>query len=352
MPAEPDDPVIKSYVNRLCREIRSLPDGWYRHEADTIYFGGGTPSMLNPADLSLIISSVKEKFQLQGNPEITLEMNPEDLSGDKIKGFLDAGITRVVLGVQSLDRKCRNIIGRRGVYDIREKLDLFCREKGFARCVDIITGIPGQDITACIDDLRVIEKYRPEHISLYLLSVESGTPLSFRFIPDDGFDEHQAEIWGRSIDFLINSGYAHYEISNFSLPGFESVHNSKYWHFVPYAGFGAGAHSFTGARRYSNNMTIEEYTGSGEVTYVFDERRGSDVVVEFFMTALRDLRGFSPADFKKISGTDLPEDLLNRLRGLVGKGMLIYHGNRYSLSREGLFCANRVIYELTEDYIR
>jgi oxygen-independent coproporphyrinogen-3 oxidase len=220
-------------------------------------------------------------------------MNPEDFTTDKVRGYVSSGVNRIVLGIQSLNKALRRTIGRRGNTEVRKILDKFFLQQGFNRCIDLITGIPGQTYENCLEDLIIISGYRPEHISLYLLSVERGTPLSERLITDDLFDDMQLTVWGRSIDFLVNEGYNHYEISNFSLPGFESIHNSKYWHFIPYAGFGAGAHSFTGSTRYSNNMLLNDYIRQKHAVYTFDNRNESDIVVEFFMTALRDLRGFT-----------------------------------------------------------
>ncbi len=351
VPVSAGSVLIEKYVQRLEREILSLHDGWYGVDADTVYFGGGTPSILNPENAVEIISTLKKRFNISHDAEITLEMNPEDLLDDKIRGFRDAGINRIVLGVQSLDEAARGVIGRRGDYNIKEKLDQFFLYNGFTKCVDIIAGIPGQEAGRCIEDLSIVAGYAPEHISMYLLSVESETPLAARLSQDEDLDEFQAGVWGEAIDFLTGIGYSHYEISNFCLPGFESVHNSKYWHFIPYAGFGAGAHSFTGNKRYSSNMTVEEYVNSDDVIYSYDKRGNSDVVVEFFMTALRDLRGFSEADFRRVTGEEIPADLRSGLESLCRRGLLKFDNNKYSLTRDGLFCANRVIYELTEDYI-
>lgn len=352
IPVSAGSPVITDYVAGLKREVRALPGDWYPGEADTVYFGGGTPSMLHPGQVELLISAVKEKFSVSGNAEITLEMNPEDLIPDRVRDYTCSGVNRIVLGVQSLDYGLRGTIGRRGNYDVREKLDLFFNESGFAHCIDLITGIPGQSEASCLDDLKTVAGYRPEHISLYLLSVEGGTPLASRLVPDDDFDELQLKVWGESMDYLAGMGYNHYEISNYSIPGFESLHNSKYWHFIPYAGFGAGAHSFTGSRRYSCNMSVEEYTRSGNAVYTFDERSDSDVVVEFFMTALRDLRGFTAEDFRRITGRAMPHEISVKLEDLGNRGLIALNSGAYSLTRSGLFCANRVIYEITEDYIR
>jgi len=351
IPVDTDDSIIKSYIEKLHDEIISLPGSWYPPGADSIYLGGGTPSLLTPKEITEIISSVRRKFSLTSDAEITLEMNPEDFSHEKIKGYVDCGVNRIVFGVQSLNDKLRHTLGRRGKTRIADKLEQFFMEKGFIKCIDLITGIPGQNVENCLGDLQIVAGYRPEHISLYLLSVESGTPLGKRLIPDDFFDEMQLNVWSRSIDYLAGEGYNHYEISNYSLPGFESIHNSKYWHFTPYAGFGAGAHSFTGSRRYSNNMSITDYIVAEDLLYSFDERNRTDVIVEFFMTALRDLRGFTIEEYSAVTGIELSSEIIRKLENLIRKGLIVFDNGCYSLTRNGLFRADGVIYELTEDFI-
>ncbi len=351
IPAEADSPVIKSYIEKLKEEINNLPDGWYIPDADTIYFGGGTPSILSPENVETLISTVRGKFSLSSGAEVTLEMNPEDFSEEKICGYVNCGVNRIVFGVQTLDDSLRKTLGRRGQAEVRKRLERFFHEPGFTKCIDLITGIPGQTEENCLEDLKIITDYRPGHISLYLLSVEKGTPLSARLVPDETFDEMQLDVWERSIDFLAGKGYNHYEISNYSLPGFESVHNSKYWHFVPYAGFGAGAHSFTGSRRYLNNMSVGDYISSKDIDYTYDNRNKTDVIVEFFMTALRDLRGFSSDDFRAVTGSEFPRKISQKLEALIVRGLISSIDGKYSLTREGLFRANSVIYELTEDFI-
>ncbi len=351
IPVEEGASEIDKYISRIISEIGSFPDDCYPREADSLYFGGGTPSMLKPLQIDMIISALKKKFNIEQSAEITLEMNPEDLSIDKIRGYITAGINRIVLGVQSLDEELRRSLGRRGKSDVRSKLDLFFSVESFTRCIDVITGIPGQVDDKILSDLKLVTGYRPEHISLYLLSVESGTPLERRFKPDEKFEEMQSRVWEDGMDFLEEKGYRHYEISNFSLPGFESVHNSRYWHFEPYAGFGAGAHSFTGERRYSNNMSVAEYLESVKVQYTDDMRRGHDDLVEFIMTALRDLRGFTADDFERVIGYTLPTDILVKIADLEHRGFIALNEKKISLTRMGIFNANRVIYEIIEKYI-
>ena len=351
IPVNDDATLIQSYVERVIDEMSRLPEGWYGPDADTIYFGGGTPSILKAEQVESLIRAAGRRFNLDPESEITIEMNPDDLSGHKLDDFIASGVNRIVLGVQSLDDDLRKFIGRRNRWCGRDDLDLFFSHGKFTRCIDLITGIPGEYAGGKLSDLKAVTEFRPQHISLYLLSVEDGTPLAARFRPDDSFEELQLELWKESMDYLKDAGYSHYEISNYSLPGFESRHNSKYWHFVPYAGFGAGAHSFTGRERYTNELGVQDYLKSGRVEYSFDKRDSSDVIVEFFMTALRDLRGFTESDFRKITGFDIPPGINKKISEFISSGLLAADNGRIHLTRDGLYRANRVIYAITEEYI-
>lgn len=343
--------VDERYVRRVIEEIDFITSGKKPAVADTLYFGGGTPSLLEPDQVKRIIDHLSARFVLTANPEITLEMNPDDLDIDKLSAFKRAGINRIVLGVQTFNEGFRNCIGRRGRKVTDSDLELFFNDKEIIHCVDIIAGLPGQQMPDLIDDLQRLIRFMPEHISMYLLSVEHDTPLGARFTPDEQFDELQAELWSEAIDYLVSNGYIHYEISNYALPGFESRHNSKYWDLTPYYGFGPGAHSFVGGRRYSNVMTADEYTGDGEFIYSLDDDSPKNRAVEFLMTALRRMNGFSRDEFAGATGSDLDSSVLSELELLRSEGLIELSEGRYSLTRKGLLIADMVIYRVTDRLI-
>lgn len=343
--------IIDSYIDSLLTEIDSIKDNSASIEADTIYFGGGTPSILKPHQAETAINRISRVFKLDSDTEITMEMNPDDLVPEKLTGFINAGVNRIVLGVQSFDCGMRETIGRRGRTVTESELDLFFSSSGYTRCIDIIAGIPGQSRENLLADLSAVAAYRPEHISLYLLSVDDDTPLGKRFHPDDKFDSLQADLWGNSIDFLEKEGYIHYEISNYALPGFESRHNSKYWDFSPYYGFGAGAHSYVDGVRYSCGLGVSEYINSRGFRYNIDSSGEGSIIAEFFMTTLRRKAGFSPGEFFDITGSPLPEEVISLLKGLVEEGKINFEGGRYFLTRNGLFFADSVIYKLAERFL-
>jgi len=346
-----DDVVVESYVEKLLNEIDNISELRGKVSADTVYFGGGTPSILKPGQVEKILKRISERFILSTGSEITLEMNPDDLVADKLKGFTGAGVNRIVLGVQSLDPGMRSAIGRRGKVLTGSGFDLFFNHGDFIRCIDIMAGLPGQTEVQILDDLKIITSYRPEHISLYLLSVDEDTPLGARFYPDEKFDNLQADLWGIAMGFLNDKGYIHYEISNYALPGFESRHNSKYWDFTPYYGFGAGAHSYVDGRRYSNNMQAADYIKCREFLYEYDTQSPDSIIVEFLMTSLRRMKGFSGEEFAAVTGKLMPEVIAAKLDSLKDEGMIEIDNGRYYLSKSGLYLADSIIYRLAEIYL-
>jgi len=346
-----DNDIVESYVNTLLREIDYMSAIHGKTDADTVYFGGGTPSILKPSQIEKILNRISDKFNLETNPEITVEMNPEDLLSEKLHGFTAAGVNRIVLGVQSLDPVLRNRIGRRGKAVSEAEFDLFFNHGGFTRCIDIMAGLPGQTGSEMLHDLEAITAYKPEHISLYLLSVDEDTPLGKRFFPDEKFENLQADLWETAMDFLDGKGYIHYEISNYALDGFESRHNSKYWDFTPYSGFGSGAHSYVGGKRYSNKLEVADYIKSREFIYEFDTPAENSIIVEFIMTTLRRMKGFSNEEFTAVTGKPLPENIIVKLLQLKDEGKIEINKGRYYLTKKGLYLTDAIIYQITEQFL-
>jgi len=326
--------IVNSYIDSLLREIDFIAQNHPELVADTVYFGGGTPSILEPRQIGTIINHVSEKFKLQCDPEITIEINPDDLSERKLDGFLCSGINRIVLGVQSLNPDLLERIGRRGRPVTAIDLEMFFSRGNFTRCIDIITGIPGQTCGELFADLENLCVFKPEHISLYLLSVDDSTPLGMRFTPDDIFEKNQVILWDAAMKYLKGKGYVHYEISNYSLPGYESRHNSKYWDFTPYVSFGPGAHSFFDNKRYSNNMNVMDYINSVNVVYNTVPVTTENKIVEFIMTSLRRIEGFTYDEFSSVTGLSVPEEIKTGISAREKEGMLHVENGRCFLSEK------------------
>jgi len=343
--------IVELYVDKLLKEIDYISGIHGKIDADTIYFGGGTPSILNPVQVAMILERISQRFTIGSDPEITIEMNPDDLLTEKLQGFTSAGVNRITLGVQSLNTGMRAAIGRRGKYVSKVELDLFFSHGGYTRCIDIMAGLPGQNESQLVDDLVTLTSYKPEHISLYLLSIDEDTPLGARFQPDEAFDNLQADLWGTAMDFLSERGYIHYEISNNALPGFESRHNSKYWDFTPFFGFGSGAHSYADGKRYSNRLQVADYIKSSDFLYDYDALTPNSIIVEFFMTTIRRMKGFSAEEFTAVTSISLPEIIIHKLNALKDEGMIELTDGRYHLSKKGIYYTDSIIFRLTESLL-
>ena len=347
----PGSPEIDLYITRLIQELEEYKKSFGPVVFDTLYIGGGTPSMLSVAQMDRIIEAAGSLFAIMGGAEVTIEMNPDDLLSEKLYGFRDAGVTRIVLGIQSTILDIRKTLGRRGINCTEKNLEMFFSVPGIVKCLDFIGGIPGQSETHIDKDFTVIERFRPEHISFYMLSVEEGTPLSARIRPDSEFEEHQRRIWEHAIGRLKDMGYRHYEISNFALNGFESRHNMKYWNFRPYLGAGPGAHSFFNGSRFSNPPSLRDYMKPGVFNRVTDCRGADQLLVEFIMTSLRRLEGFTADEYRRVSGCPMPREVIKRMEDKVSEKLMNYENGRYCLTAKGIFLADRIIYDLAEPFL-
>src|ERR1051325_3337703 len=260
--------VAERYVRALCLEI----ERWHEVEGpapiDTIYFGGGTPSLLTSAQIEMILTVIGRRFKVRNDAEITLEINPGDggSRGEFFRQLRELGINRASFGAQTFDDGELKQLGR--THDAADIKLTFrqLRAAGFDNInFDLIAALPGQTLAGWKRNLTRALELRPEHLSLYLLDVHEGTPLAdqikrgMRPKPDEDL---AAEMYATMIATVSAAGYEHYEISNFGLPRFESRHNSKYWSGAPYYGFGNSAHSFDGAhKRWANERDAGKYAG-------------------------------------------------------------------------------------------
>ncbi len=350
-----DSIIPGAYIRRLGNEIRDrLPAAGFT-SADTVYFGGGTPSLLSAAQVKEVLDCVGDHCTLEPGAEITLEMNPGDLSAEALAGFRDAGVNRAVLGVQTLSERIHRLIGRSASLCTARDLDIFFSVPGIVQCADLITGVPTQSAAELARDIDLVAGYRPKHISAYVLSVEKKTPLSMRLHLDEGTETEQACLFEATMDRLKGHGYEHYEISNYSMPGFESRHNMKYWRFEPYIGFGPGAHSFVRGERYFNAMTVDDYIAAERAVLGHDARRPGSAVVEYIMTGLRLLKGVSLGEMEERLTLRIPGAVMERIGKAEADGLVVLSdrdGDRViRLTRRGIMIADRVIYGIVEPLI-
>jgi oxygen-independent coproporphyrinogen-3 oxidase len=257
-----DYSLIFQYMAALDTEARLYRDQF--PVFDTLYLGGGTPSLLTVAQLSVLWELLQENFVFAPETEITLEANPDDLTPEALKSYQELGINRLSLGVQSFDDRELAFLGRR--HDASQALQALAwvREAGLANLgLDLIYGLPRQTLKEWQKTLETALSFRPEHLSCYQLTVEAGTPLS-RWQAAGGFqspsEETEREFFLFTSTFLEDQGHFHYEISNFARgPANKSRHNCKYWNHIPYLGLGPAAHSYRDGRRWWNHRSLEEY---------------------------------------------------------------------------------------------
>lgn len=258
--------LIPVYVDALCEEARRWGELLPGHEVRTVFFGGGTPSYLPTGDLRRVMSAVTAGFSLESQAEVTLEANPGDVTQDRAAGWLAAGFNRVSMGVQSFDDDLLTLLGRR--HTAAQAVEAFSvlRREGFAnRSLDLIFGLPNQTLQQWEDSLEQTLELEPDHVSLYGLQIEEGTPLEafvrFGKVPRPD-DDLAADMYLVARENLAAAGFRHYEISNWALPSMESQHNLIYWRNEPYLGIGPGAHSSMLGHRFANMKSPRWYVRS------------------------------------------------------------------------------------------
>jgi oxygen-independent coproporphyrinogen III oxidase len=346
--------LIDSYIAALCGEIEMRKE--HIRGLDAIYIGGGTPSILKGRDVAMIMDKLRSICRISEEAEITSEANPGTLTEGGIGGMLAAGINRISIGVQSLHDMELTVLGRMHDADEAVKAFQLARKGGFGNIsLDLIYGIPGQDIISWKDTLEKIASLHPEHISAYELTPEKNTVLYDKLekhhlqLPDE---ETVIEMYYSAIDLLADKGYVHYEISNFALPGCECRHNLNYWNRGEYLGIGAGAHSFEDDRRTANVSDIKRYMdaiNAGRLPAVEEKvLTGEDELDEFVFLGLRKTGGLDLAG--------IPADVAERLKKASGErvlqGLVELSGSHLRLTREGLVFCNEVIVRLTLDIER
>jgi len=345
--------LYRPYVDAVCREIaesRALRDV----TVDTIYLGGGTPSLLEPPDLARMMDAIRHNYSCALD-EVTLEADPETISAEKAAAWLATGINRVSMGVQSLNdeelRAAGRMHRREDVYRAMEIL----RAAGFQNIsMDLIAGLPHQTRATWEASVGELIALRPEHISIYLLEVDDGSRLGKEIISGGNkygaaavpSDDAMADFYESACATLAAAGFDHYEISNWALPGRASKHNLKYWRRQSYIGFGAGAHSFDGQRRWSNVHDPSAYAAAiaqGRTTIESEEAvTAAQALEEELFLGLRQLAGIDLARIQR----DYSADLTARVNKLLGDGLIERDGDTIRLNAAKLTISNEAFVEL------
>ena len=346
--------LAERYVNAVVDEIATSANAGRR--VDTIYFGGGTPSLLTPAQLDRILSALHKRFEVQPDSEVTLEMNPGTVTRDQLRAFRDLGINRASFGAQTFDDAELAKLGRS--HTSAETLETFhkLRAAGFDNVsFDLIAGLPGQTLPGWQQNVDRALALQPEHLSFYLLEVHSGTPLADhirRGLQPKPDEDLAAEMYEWMLERAVTAGYEHYEISNLCKPGFSSRHNTKYWTGAPYYGFGCSSHSFDGPsvnkgpRRWSNQRDVLRYVESVEqrTSPIVEQHELSDVDLraEALFLGMRMMRGVDLREYSETFGVDLRAEHRNELDRFRAAGLVEFDGDLIRLTRNGALMSNEV----------
>lgn len=346
------DPVVaQRYVAALIREIGELRASEPLQPVDTIYFGGGTPSLLSPLQLSAILEAVDKRFTVADDAEITLEINPGSATLETLSEFRGAGINRASFGAQTFDDDELARLGRSHNSDDTRRTFRYLRDAGFTNVsFDLIAGLPGQTMNRWQRNLQEAFELRPEHLSFYLLEVHQGTPLANHIksgLQPEPDDDLAAEMYEVMLDRAVEAGYQHYEISNLCLPEFHSRHNSKYWTGDAYYGFGCSAHSYDGQfRRWANERDVIKYVERierGETPIVTETHLSDfDRQAEAVFLGLRMMNGFSLQSYRRAFGLDLRDKYKDDLARFSEAGLIECSGDLLKLTRAGALVSNEV----------
>jgi putative oxygen-independent coproporphyrinogen III oxidase len=338
-----------AYVFALAREIRS--SAYNGANVDTIYFGGGTPSLLSPAQLDHLLSTLHDTFKIDAASEITLEINPGSADPEKLRAFRSLGINRASFGAQTFADAELAKLGRSHCAADTLKTFADLRRAGFANVsFDLIAGLPGQTLEGWRRNISQALELGPEHLSFYLLEVHSGTPLAEhirRGIQPEPDDDLAGVMYQWMLEQASEAGYEHYEISNLCRPGFHSRHNVKYWIAEPYYGFGCSAHSYDGQlRRWSNQRDVLKYvqTIESHQSPIVEEQQltPADVRAEALFLGMRLMQGVDMHRYRESFGVDLRDEHGEELDRFCKAGLVEFDGDLIRLTRNGALLSNEV----------
>ncbi len=345
--------LMPKYLDALTAHIRESAQSLSKYYIDSVYFGGGTPSYFGAERLCEVFSELKNTGMVLKDSEVTVEVNPDSARLRELKLLRKEGFNRISLGVQSANNDILKLIGRRHNWRQVEVAVKNARDAGFDNLsLDLIYGLPSQTKADWADTLAKALAFKPEHISCYGLTLEQGTPMyqykGSPFLPDN---DEQADMYLYAVQLLQHYGYGQYEISNFSIRGYESRHNLKYWRLEEYMGFGAGAHSNVGSLRYSFVKDVQRYISGVEgKTDIVDEYENIEVLErasEYIMMNMRTVWGISEDEYRRLYRSDFTP-IGKLLDEFVSNGWAVKEGAAWHFTASGFLLSNVLIGALLE----
>lgn len=349
----------EKYTELVLKEMHAKRSFYSPRKLDTIYFGGGTPSLVEPQNILHMIQGLEKLGFTRGpDTEITLEINPATLNRAKMGAYLEMGINRFSVGAQTFDNALLKRVNREHSAQQTEETLAFLKSYGVNYSFDLLFALPGQTLEGLKEDLKRVIEFSPEHVSPYCLTVPPENPLS-KGRPDD---DRQIEMFEVITETLKQSGYIQYEISNFCKLGFESRHNSLYWMDQEWWGLGLSSHSYSKSTswgvRYWNPRSIKEYEKHvlEERTYssplelpesFFENLKENQALTDYCHTALRRMAGLEMAGLRLKFNPDVENNVDKRCQKMVSRGWLEKTSSGYRLTQDGIVISNQVFLELT-----
>lgn len=333
----------KKYIQALLREIRrtDIPDNM---QVISVFFGGGTPSLMEPMQMERVLDVLCEKFPICENAEISMECNPGTADLPRLAEYRSLGINRLSLGVQSFLDDELKLLGR--IHSAKQAVECYeaAREAGFENInLDLMSALPGQTYDEWMYSLRFAAGLGPEHISAYSLIIEDGTPFAVMDLPPLPDEEEDRRMYHDTKTVLEGYGYHRYEISNYALEGRECIHNKGYWTGTQYLGFGLGSSSLIGNARFHNTRSMKKYLKGTDIREEEEILTEKDRMEEFMFLGLRLTEGVSTVDFCKRFGKSIDAVYGKVLERHVGQGLLVREGDRIYLTEFGTDVSNSVM---------
>ncbi|MBE6621767.1 MAG: radical SAM family heme chaperone HemW [Ruminococcaceae bacterium] len=350
--SDTDTSMASRYTEALLLHMEDYARAAAAHDVDTVFFGGGTPTVLPVNRLIAILEGIEDVFHLRNDAEITVEANPATVTLSELKRLRRAGVNRLSMGLQSANDDELAALGRIHTFD--DFVDSFCaaRKAGFHNIsVDLMYGIPGQTLDSFRRTLQEVVALEPEHISVYGLKIEEGTPFADRKdslnLPDE---DTESEMYFEAIRLLADAGYAQYEISNFAKPGKQCLHNLRYWNCEEYLGFGPGAHSYFGGRRFAFRRSTEDYVRAmeypGSVSDLLSEDyevHPSERLGEYVMLRMRLTEGVDTDAFSSLFGVSFEKLFAKYLNLYASHGFMEKSGRRWHFTPKGMYVSNYIL---------
>ena len=342
---------IISYKTALIKEINDYADLYSEDSSiSSIYFGGGTPSLMEPGYLNEIIDHIKRKFRVISSPEITMETNPGPVNKDKLKEFLNSGINRISIGIQSFNEDELKFLTRIHDKETAIRTVFNAKEAGFNNIsIDLIFNLPGQTKKIWTNNLEIAASLPIQHISAYSLILERGTILN-KMVLDGKVkiqeDDYDADLYEIAIDYLEQNGFRQYEVSNFAKTGYNCLHNNAYWRYKNYLGFGTSAHSFVNNKRWWNFSSLKKYktqiesTGSAEASH--ENITPKENVEEYIMLALRSY-GIEIHDLEKRFGNEWLDRNKDYLQLLNNNNLIDITNDWIKVTKRGYAICDEII---------